>query len=164
MQESGCRLDHPSAAKFRQHVMDGDWVKVLKTFGQLQIVDTFSAGMYQCTILASCCKCLIFLNHLLSGWYWPQRTQVLTGGYLPVLGRNEVPVAGTKVPGVSGRWSSSGRAPCSAKWINTSWAQYYKSASVKQVLVQLFSMHFGYVLSFLCLLSPLTSLYCLIYF
>ncbi|XP_018327343.1 WD repeat-containing protein 26 isoform X2 [Agrilus planipennis] len=27
MDESGCRLDHPSAAKFRQHVMDGDWNK-----------------------------------------------------------------------------------------------------------------------------------------
>ncbi|KAJ9594415.1 hypothetical protein L9F63_014140, partial [Diploptera punctata] len=27
MQESGCRLDHPAAAKFRQHVMDGDWNK-----------------------------------------------------------------------------------------------------------------------------------------
>lgn len=28
MQESGCRLDHPAAAKFCQHVMDGDWNKV----------------------------------------------------------------------------------------------------------------------------------------
>lgn len=27
MIESGCRLDHPAAAKFRQHVMDGDWTK-----------------------------------------------------------------------------------------------------------------------------------------
>lgn len=27
MIESGCRLDHPSAAKFRQHVMDADWTK-----------------------------------------------------------------------------------------------------------------------------------------
>lgn len=27
MAESGCRLDHPAAAKFRQHVMDGDWNK-----------------------------------------------------------------------------------------------------------------------------------------
>lgn len=27
MQESGCRLDHPAAAKFRLHVMDGDWAK-----------------------------------------------------------------------------------------------------------------------------------------
>jgi len=30
MQESGCRLDHPAAAKFRQHVMDGDWSKVIR--------------------------------------------------------------------------------------------------------------------------------------
>ena len=28
MQESGCRLDHPAAAKFCQHVMDGEWNKV----------------------------------------------------------------------------------------------------------------------------------------
>lgn len=27
MAESGCRLDHPAAAKFRQHVMDADWTK-----------------------------------------------------------------------------------------------------------------------------------------
>ncbi|KAF5304558.1 hypothetical protein FQA39_LY09609 [Lamprigera yunnana] len=27
MLESGCRLDHPAAAKFRQHIMDGDWTK-----------------------------------------------------------------------------------------------------------------------------------------
>lgn len=27
MSESGCRLDHPAAAKFRHHVMDGDWTK-----------------------------------------------------------------------------------------------------------------------------------------
>ncbi|KAJ8971443.1 hypothetical protein NQ314_000700 [Rhamnusium bicolor] len=27
MNESGCRLDHPAAAKFRHHVMDGDWSK-----------------------------------------------------------------------------------------------------------------------------------------
>lgn len=27
MNESGCRLDHPAAAKFRQHIMDGDWTK-----------------------------------------------------------------------------------------------------------------------------------------
>lgn len=27
MKESGCRLDHPAAAKFRLHIMDGDWTK-----------------------------------------------------------------------------------------------------------------------------------------
>lgn len=27
MTESGCRLDHPAATKFKQHVMDGDWSK-----------------------------------------------------------------------------------------------------------------------------------------
>lgn len=28
MQESGCRLEHPSAAKFRENVMAGDWERV----------------------------------------------------------------------------------------------------------------------------------------
>uniref|UniRef100_A0A668SV39 WD repeat-containing protein 26 n=1 Tax=Oreochromis aureus TaxID=47969 RepID=A0A668SV39_OREAU len=28
MQESGCRLEHPSATKFRNHVMEGEWDKV----------------------------------------------------------------------------------------------------------------------------------------
>lgn len=28
MLESGCMLEHPAAAKFRAHVMDGDWCKV----------------------------------------------------------------------------------------------------------------------------------------
>ena len=27
MQESGCYLEHPSATKFRQHVLSGDWTK-----------------------------------------------------------------------------------------------------------------------------------------
>lgn len=30
MQESGCRLEHPSATKFRNHVMEGEWDKVIK--------------------------------------------------------------------------------------------------------------------------------------
>ncbi|XP_046415660.1 WD repeat-containing protein 26 isoform X4 [Neodiprion virginianus] len=36
MQESGCRLDHPSAAKFRQHVMDGDWNKADHDLNELK--------------------------------------------------------------------------------------------------------------------------------
>ncbi|KAK0181661.1 hypothetical protein PV327_003928 [Microctonus hyperodae] len=36
MQESGCRLDHPSAAKFRQHVMDGDWSKADHDLNELK--------------------------------------------------------------------------------------------------------------------------------
>lgn len=27
MHESGCRMDHPVAAKFRSHVMNGEWGK-----------------------------------------------------------------------------------------------------------------------------------------
>ncbi|KAF4524623.1 hypothetical protein B566_EDAN013874 [Ephemera danica] len=36
MQESGCRLDHPAAAKFRQHVMDGDWSKADNDLSELK--------------------------------------------------------------------------------------------------------------------------------
>ncbi|XP_076231171.1 WD repeat-containing protein 26 isoform X1 [Calliopsis andreniformis] len=36
MQESGCRLDHPAAAKFRQHVMDGDWTKAEHDLNELK--------------------------------------------------------------------------------------------------------------------------------
>uniref|UniRef100_A0A8C8C5M0 WD repeat-containing protein 26 n=1 Tax=Oncorhynchus tshawytscha TaxID=74940 RepID=A0A8C8C5M0_ONCTS len=32
MQESGCRLEHPSATKFRNHVVEGEWDKVMKPF------------------------------------------------------------------------------------------------------------------------------------
>lgn len=36
IQESGCRLDHPAAAKFRQHVMDGDWSKADNDLNELK--------------------------------------------------------------------------------------------------------------------------------
>lgn len=31
MQEAGCRLDQPTAAIFRRHVMNGDWVMAVKS-------------------------------------------------------------------------------------------------------------------------------------
>lgn len=37
MLESGCRLDHPTAAKFRQHVMDGDWSKADHDLQELRL-------------------------------------------------------------------------------------------------------------------------------
>lgn len=38
MAESGCRLDHPVAAKFRQHVMDGDWSKADHDLQELRLL------------------------------------------------------------------------------------------------------------------------------
>ncbi|XP_055376774.1 WD repeat-containing protein 26 homolog [Condylostylus longicornis] len=38
MQESGCYLEHPSATKFRQHVMSGDWTKADNDLKELQPV------------------------------------------------------------------------------------------------------------------------------
>ncbi|XP_077866982.1 WD repeat-containing protein 26-like [Saccoglossus kowalevskii] len=36
MAESGCRLEHPSAAKFRSHVMDGEWDKAEEDLEELK--------------------------------------------------------------------------------------------------------------------------------
>jgi len=38
MQESGCRLEHPAATKFRNHVMEGEWEKVSLHMACLEIV------------------------------------------------------------------------------------------------------------------------------
>lgn len=38
MQESHCRLDHPAAAKFRQHVMDGEWAKADADLTELKVL------------------------------------------------------------------------------------------------------------------------------
>uniref|UniRef100_A0A673B5R4 WD repeat-containing protein 26 n=1 Tax=Sphaeramia orbicularis TaxID=375764 RepID=A0A673B5R4_9TELE len=36
MQESGCRLEHPSATKFRNHVMEGEWDKAESDLNELK--------------------------------------------------------------------------------------------------------------------------------
>ena len=36
MSESGCRLDHPAAARFRQCVMDGEWSKAETALNELR--------------------------------------------------------------------------------------------------------------------------------
>uniref|UniRef100_A0A8C9RBL8 WD repeat-containing protein 26 n=1 Tax=Scleropages formosus TaxID=113540 RepID=A0A8C9RBL8_SCLFO len=36
MQESGCRLEHPAATKFRNHVMDGEWDKAENDLNELK--------------------------------------------------------------------------------------------------------------------------------
>lgn len=36
MEESGCKLEHPSAAKFREHIMAGDWIKADHYLQELQ--------------------------------------------------------------------------------------------------------------------------------
>jgi len=42
MQESGCMLEHPAAAKFRSHVMDGEWDKADADLSELR-------SMVECT-------------------------------------------------------------------------------------------------------------------
>lgn len=36
MEESGCRMDHPVASKFRDHVMQGEWAKANTDLQQLK--------------------------------------------------------------------------------------------------------------------------------
>lgn len=36
MQESGCRLEHPSATKFRNHVIEGEWDKAESDLNELK--------------------------------------------------------------------------------------------------------------------------------
>ncbi|XP_048880810.1 WD repeat-containing protein 26-like isoform X2 [Brienomyrus brachyistius] len=36
MQESGCRLEHPAATKFRNHVMEGEWTKAESDLNELK--------------------------------------------------------------------------------------------------------------------------------
>jgi hypothetical protein len=44
IQESGCRLDHPSAAKFQTYVMDGEWAKAEIALYELKpLLDTSKA-------------------------------------------------------------------------------------------------------------------------
>jgi len=41
MEESGCRLDHPAAAKFRTHVLEGEWCKAEADLNELKpLLDT----------------------------------------------------------------------------------------------------------------------------
>lgn len=36
MSESGCRLDHPAAARFRHCVMEGEWAKAEAALNELR--------------------------------------------------------------------------------------------------------------------------------
>jgi len=56
MQESGCRLDHPAAAKFRQHVMDGDWNKADHDLNELK---SFLNSANQ-SLVVNICLCIIY--------------------------------------------------------------------------------------------------------
>lgn len=57
MKESGCRLDHPSAAKFQAHVMDGDWskVKIIVSINLFQSYVSFGTLKYEKVIELMAC-------------------------------------------------------------------------------------------------------------
>ncbi|XP_044748626.1 WD repeat-containing protein 26 isoform X1 [Coccinella septempunctata] len=45
--ESGCRLDHPAAVKFKHHILDGDWSKAYHDLQELQPLITSSQSMVE---------------------------------------------------------------------------------------------------------------------
>uniref|UniRef100_A0A8C0IWY4 WD repeat-containing protein 26 n=1 Tax=Chelonoidis abingdonii TaxID=106734 RepID=A0A8C0IWY4_CHEAB len=54
MQESGCRLEHPSATKFRNHVMEGEWDKAENDLNELKPLVHSPHAIVQCRILRYC--------------------------------------------------------------------------------------------------------------
>uniref|UniRef100_A0A8C4HWB1 WD repeat-containing protein 26 n=1 Tax=Dicentrarchus labrax TaxID=13489 RepID=A0A8C4HWB1_DICLA len=56
MQESGCRLEHPSATKFRNHVMEGEWDKAESDLNELKaLMHSPSAIVPVMTLVTSPC-------------------------------------------------------------------------------------------------------------
>ncbi|XP_032818606.1 WD repeat-containing protein 26-like isoform X1 [Petromyzon marinus] len=51
MQEAGCRLEHPTAARFRSHVMDGDWEKAEADLNELKSLVRSARGMLRMRFL-----------------------------------------------------------------------------------------------------------------
>lgn len=105
MQESGCRLDHPAAAKFCQHVMDGDWNKVRSLYLKV------------CSHLNQ----YFSLNFLLgrNGFKRVEERFSLS----PELGRNEIPASRAEIPRVPGRRTRYGGAQRSSTRVDTTRTQ-----------------------------------------
>lgn len=79
MQESGCRLDHPSAAKFRMHVMDGDWTKADHDLNELK---SFLNGSNQSLVVRNA-DIQVFFSHIHN--YFPLLERNLLLGLSDVL-------------------------------------------------------------------------------
>lgn len=57
MEESGCRMDHPVAAKFRDHVMKGNWAKANADLQELK------------TLLENPDSLLVIRRSIMQFWY-----------------------------------------------------------------------------------------------
>ena len=64
MQESGCKLDHPSASRFQIHVLDGEWNKALADLTDLKAVIKNPESMIEMKFLILEQKFLEFLDDL----------------------------------------------------------------------------------------------------
>ncbi|KAK7576445.1 hypothetical protein V9T40_012731 [Parthenolecanium corni] len=103
MKESGCRLDHPAAAKFRQHVIDGEWSKAENDLNELkQLLDNSNQSLSEMKFLILEQKYLEFLEdgraldalHVLRNELTPlqhniERVHVLSS-YIMISGREEL--------------------------------------------------------------------------
>lgn len=54
MKESGCRLDHPAAAKFRQHVIEGEWTKVFFVNSRVECMLRDFTSSYAYSLVHTC--------------------------------------------------------------------------------------------------------------
>lgn len=64
IQESGCSLDHPAAAKFQAHIMDGDWSKAESDLNELKTLLASSQTLVEMQFLMLEQK---YLEHLEEG-------------------------------------------------------------------------------------------------
>ncbi|GFG37456.1 hypothetical protein Cfor_07179, partial [Coptotermes formosanus] len=105
MQESGCRLDHPAAAKFRQHVMDGDWTKADNDLTELKsLLESASQSLIEMKFLLLEQKYLEYLEdgrvldalHVLRNELTPLQHNTVRvhelSGYMMCSGREELQV------------------------------------------------------------------------
>ncbi|KAK9885557.1 hypothetical protein WA026_012307 [Henosepilachna vigintioctopunctata] len=60
--ESGCRLDHPAAIKFKHHILDGDWSKADHDLQELQTLINSSTNLVEMKFLILEQKYLEFLE------------------------------------------------------------------------------------------------------
>lgn len=84
IQESGCSLDHPAAAKFRKHVLEGDWTKAEANLSDLKpLLETSQSLEMQFLVLEQ-----KYLEHLEEGRLL-EALQCLRHGLTPLRHKTE---------------------------------------------------------------------------
>ncbi|CAN7994916.1 unnamed protein product, partial [Ixodes hexagonus] len=65
IQESGCSLDHPAAAKFQAHIMDGDWSKSCLSVGCFVFVSQAESDLNELKTLLASSQTLVEMQFLM---------------------------------------------------------------------------------------------------